>query len=1338
MLWLNPAPLGAQVTPEPFQIGRVSDAVHEYLTFPFELPEVGGPGGPPSIEPFPGSMEASFSNIVVTPGGGVIGGDLLEFDVTITNTSPIGSGIVLTAFAFQSKVSESPALASRIGDKLFYAYTVLAGPGQMDTVKKNGTSNGLFSGEWKGICINSSVDFIPEFNSGVTDESLECAGNRADLNLDGDPELLTGGDMLGLRPGESQTIRIALDSGTTDGGLHVVQQGTLTGTVEGVPIVGPNGITYYDVVMDTPGTVLDIVEFGDNKVLRNSDGTFNPTFAPLADGLSFINRQYLTLPRRNFAFSDIIGRNHTCETYGLTNGLCAPGNPDRSPFLNFLGTGDLVPGIENFAAILHGFGEFYDPNLDFVPDVNPMGEFPGDTRPNFPYGVLCENCGGLPYVPIAEFYVDVGGGVLTRQMVAGNYGALGSADQYTAFIDSFTAEDITQEIIPEPDPGGPCLGGGNKPACAQLGGSAEGIFHSLTVVPGAGINGGDAIEFTIDITNNSPADVYLTSFNYQTKERGLADIGILDGTTQDRRDIRLDPTLPPCLSLDQGACWNSTLGIGHFPNVIGNGLLFGQMVWTNADAGREPVPVDSDQVFVNPATGIDPVAFWLESVKKNGPFAPILRGNENFICVKSGLFDTDPDADTACAGQPAILIDADGEPVPGNISQRLGLPPGETQSVRIRMEFGDFRGALLQIVAGTLNPTTVDPRYAATEGLARFFDCSDQRELEYCHPFLVGSNIGYLPNTDANWLTPETLEEIEYVIINQPGSAPTVMNFQQNFGLIMTMAGFVPSAEFYAPDPNPELIGTPYEGVLIRQQVLGRYAIPNTQPVLTLSSDPLEVNEGETASRVFSASDPNLDPLTVTTTIGTITEMGDGNYLWEYLAGDGPSVMTVEIQVLDDQGSSALGSFELTINNVAPEAVFSGDASEVDVNVPVMLSFSSGSDPSADDVTAGFTYSFNCENDGTFEVENSATPEYSCTYTSADTYTAVGRIYDKDNDYTEYTFEIIVNDPSVTPTPTETPTTDPNIPPTADAGPDQTVSDVDNNGSELVTLDGSLSSDSDGTIVNYSWYLLGSLVGSGVSPQVNLPLGVHDITLVVTDDDGAEGIDMVLITVEAGTPTTTSTPPTSTPPTSTSTPPVTPTWVQIEAETFNSAAPGVQIFFTNDTGGGQMVGNLDRGRWIAFNALDLQGGIAGFRVRGSGVPTGNLSLRQGSPTGPLLCTLAWTPGSGWRTVETTCTPSLTGVQTVYLVNDSVQWVNINWFALNVIPVTMSAAGQMSAPLMVIVPTATPTPTLILPTETSTVMPIAPAMETPIPSPTATVELVRMEEVPTETPAPSGG
>ncbi|MDQ7033420.1 MAG: hypothetical protein Q9P01_00875 [Anaerolineae bacterium] len=87
--------------------------------------------------------------------------------------------------------------------------------------------------------------------------------------------------------------------------------------------------------------------------------------------------------------------------------------------------------------------------------------------------------------------------------------------------------------------------------------------------------------------------------------------------------------------------------------------------------------------------------------------------------------------------------------------------------------------------------------------------------------------------------------------------------------------------------------------------------------------------------------------------------------------------------------------------------------------------------------------------------------------------------------------------------------------PIANAGLDQNIIDVDNSGSELVTLDGSLSTDSDGTIVSYAWSENGIVIATGVNPQVSLSVGVHNIILTVTDDDGATGGDIVVITVES-------------------------------------------------------------------------------------------------------------------------------------------------------------------------------------------------------------------------------
>jgi hypothetical protein len=88
-----------------------------------------------------------------------------------------------------------------------------------------------------------------------------------------------------------------------------------------------------------------------------------------------------------------------------------------------------------------------------------------------------------------------------------------------------------------------------------------------------------------------------------------------------------------------------------------------------------------------------------------------------------------------------------------------------------------------------------------------------------------------------------------------------------------------------------------------------------------------------------------------------------------------------------------------------------------------------------------------------------------------------------------------------------------NLAPVADAGPDQTVTDTDGSGGETVTLDGTGSTDPDGTIVSWVWTEGATTLGSGSTLAVSLTVGVHTITLTVTDDDGATATDQVTITV---------------------------------------------------------------------------------------------------------------------------------------------------------------------------------------------------------------------------------
>jgi WD40 repeat protein len=78
----------------------------------------------------------------------------------------------------------------------------------------------------------------------------------------------------------------------------------------------------------------------------------------------------------------------------------------------------------------------------------------------------------------------------------------------------------------------------------------------------------------------------------------------------------------------------------------------------------------------------------------------------------------------------------------------------------------------------------------------------------------------------------------------------------------------------------------------------------------------------------------------------------------------------------------------------------------------------------------------------------------------------------------------------------------------------QTLTDTDNSGSEAVTLDGSASTDPDGTVVSYSWTENDVEIATGVTPTIDLPVGEHTITLTITDDDGLTASDTVAITVE--------------------------------------------------------------------------------------------------------------------------------------------------------------------------------------------------------------------------------
>jgi hypothetical protein len=95
-----------------------------------------------------------------------------------------------------------------------------------------------------------------------------------------------------------------------------------------------------------------------------------------------------------------------------------------------------------------------------------------------------------------------------------------------------------------------------------------------------------------------------------------------------------------------------------------------------------------------------------------------------------------------------------------------------------------------------------------------------------------------------------------------------------------------------------------------------------------------------------------------------------------------------------------------------------------------------------------------------------------------------------------------------------------NEPPVANAGPDRTLEATSPAGA-TVSLDGSGSSDPDEDPLAYDWSapVNSEVVGAtGVSTSMTLPIGMHVVTLTVTDDKDASDTDTLVVTVEDTAP----------------------------------------------------------------------------------------------------------------------------------------------------------------------------------------------------------------------------
>ena len=289
--------------------------------------------------------------------------------------------------------------------------------------------------------------------------------------------------------------------------------------------------------------------------------------------------------------------------------------------------------------------------------------------------------------------------------------------------------------------------------------------------------------------------------------------------------------------------------------------------------------------------------------------------------------------------------------------------------------------------------------------------------------------------------------------------------------------------------------------------------VHNVAPTADGLSGADALDEGSAASFTLAGgTDVSLDDVAA----GLIYSFDfDGDGLFE-ISGASPTAShlfddngtyTVVARVTDKDGGYSEYSKQVVVHNVAPHGGSLADDNSVAEGSPVTVSFVGQLDPSAADTAAGFTYSFDFDGDGVYEISG---PSASASHTFGDngTYLVRGRVTDKDGGSTDYATEVEVH----------------NVAPTAMLSAGSAVE-----GSALtVSLDGASDASAADLAagLTYSFDLDndGVFEVSGSSASVSHAFaqdGVHTVRARVTDKDGGSTDYTASVTVTNAAPVVT-------------------------------------------------------------------------------------------------------------------------------------------------------------------------------------------------------------------------